>query len=136
MPPGRFCVLIPLDTAASLKKGNFNTPSENSSKKDGGGLECDFKTAVRPLYSIGASKLCRPYNGFFIYRWRLLHIVLFNYYCAVIALDLQFILSFSNFTFFAGSGFFIISCSIEAGRNIIRARGNRKTKIVWGSLIS
>jgi len=56
---------IPLDTAASLKKGNFNTPSENSSKKDGGGLECDFKTAVRPLYSIGASKLCRPYNGFF-----------------------------------------------------------------------
>jgi len=37
-----------LYTAVSLKKGNFNTPSEfQSFEKKNGGFDCYFKTAVR-----------------------------------------------------------------------------------------
>ena len=51
----------PLDTAVSLNKGDFNTPSVFSFfEKENGGFDCYVKTAVRlalfclgvPLYSV------------------------------------------------------------------------------------
>ena len=42
-----------LDTAISLKKGDFNTPSVNPVlKKENGGFDCYFKTAAQTAITI------------------------------------------------------------------------------------
>lgn len=39
-------------------------------KKENGGFDCYFKTAVRQLvFCLGAWEICRHNNGFFYYRW-------------------------------------------------------------------
>ena len=62
-----------LDTAISLKKGNFNTPSVFLLlKKENSGFDCYFKTAVRSLIFCWRMKTLPPNNGFFylpLVRW-------------------------------------------------------------------
>lgn len=57
-----------LDTAVCLKKGDFNTPSVFLFfKKENGGFDCYFKTAVRLLTFIRRIEILPPSNGFFLY---------------------------------------------------------------------
>lgn len=59
-----------LDTAVCLKKGDFNTPSVFLFfKKENGGFDCYFKTAVRLLTFIRRIEILPPSNGFFYIRW-------------------------------------------------------------------
>ena len=59
-----------LDTAISLKKGNFNTPSVFSLlKKKTAALIVISKPPLGLLYSVRRVKILPPNNGFFISRW-------------------------------------------------------------------